>query len=123
MLAKDADFVKLEPPQKTKIQNQLDVLRDTIREAESLQEDHKRRLLNKVTELQHELNKEVSSYYRGLGMFVDLCDAIGEGGEKLKPAFERAKEGIDMLKFFKRETAQIEAEPKPLQIEDQSSED
>jgi len=123
LLAQDADFVKLEPPQRTEIQDRLDHLRDTIQACEDLDDDHRHRLLRKSTELQNELNKEVSSYYRGLGMFVDLCDAVGEGGKKLKPAFDRAKEAMDMLKFFKKENARIEADPKPLQIEDQSKED
>ncbi len=120
LLAEEADFIRLEPPQRTKIQASLDKLRDMISEADDLEEDHRYRLLRRTTQLQDELNKEVSTFFRTLGQMVFLADSIGKAGDKLKPAVDRAREITEMFSFFKSDNAQISADAKPKQIEDKS---
>ena len=121
-IAKDADFIALAPPQKKQIQDQLNALRDLIAGADEVADEQRERLLGKVNELQTELNKDISSYHKNLGRMVDLADALGESGKRMKPLVDRAKELMDSLKIFKKENAQIGKEEAPLQIPDLSDE-
>jgi len=122
----DQEFLHLADTQKTQVQGQINALRDAIDAAtffedEKMNSDYCYRLLNKVNELQAEFSKDVSSYYRGLGRMVDLAEALGESGKKIKPVTDRLKEVTDSLKFFKKQAA-IGNDEEPKQIPDMRDE-
>jgi hypothetical protein len=124
--AADQEFLHLADNQKTQVQSQINALRDAIDAAtffedEKMNSDYCYRLLNKVNELQTEFSKDVSSYYRGLGRMVDLAEALGESGKKIKPVTDRLKEVTDSLKFFKKQAA-IGKDEEPKKIPDMRDE-
>lgn len=114
----DSDLLALNNSQKDVVHEKLGELRQAINSASWSSDEHKQRVLDKINDLQRELDREVSSYARNLGKIVELGDAIGEFGKRVKPATERLKDITESLKVFKKKNAQIEKQPDPLKIED-----
>ena len=112
------DLISLNTDQKELVHQKLDDLRKAIRKAKWSSDDHKQRVLEKTNDLQRELDREISSYSRNLGKFVELGDAIGEFATGAKPASDLVKDVMDSFRLFKKENAQIEKQPDPLKIED-----
>lgn len=67
-------------------------LRDYISQSHGLDENHRRRLLNRLENLQSELHKRVSDLDRFWGLVGDAGVVIGKLGEDAKPIVERIKE-------------------------------
>ncbi|WP_416368648.1 hypothetical protein [Tritonibacter mobilis] len=116
------DILILNQSQKHHIQEKLNELRLAIESGQWDSEEHLERVLRSLNVLQTELDAKVGSYTRKLGQLVELGDAIGEFGKRIKPATDRVKDIMDSLRVFKRENAQIEKQPDPLRIEDKSDE-
>lgn len=71
------------------IQSILNELRDLITNSKEFEEDHKRRLLNKLEKLQKELHKKVSTLDNIWGLVGDAGVVIGKFGEDAKPIVDR----------------------------------
>ena len=75
-----------------KIQNLINELRDLISKSDVFEEDHKRRLLNRLERLQSELHKRVSDLDRFWGLVGDAGVMAGKFGEDVKPIVDRIME-------------------------------
>jgi hypothetical protein len=72
-----------------RINELLSEVRALVRENSDLSADHKRRLLKIASEFQAELDKPKSSFRVFLDGLVEASEALGEAGQKAKPAFDR----------------------------------
>lgn len=75
-----------------RLQALVNELRESIRDANFLDEDHRRRLLGRLEKLQAELHKRVPDLDRHLGTMVQIAAALGQSGEEAKPLFDRVRE-------------------------------
>ena len=75
-----------------KIQNLINELRDLITMSDVIEEDHKRRLLNRLERLQSELHKRVSDLDHFWGLVGDAGVMVGKFGEDVKPIVDRIRE-------------------------------
>ena len=76
----------------SQIQNLINELRDLIAKSDVLEEDHKRRLLNRLERLQSELHKKLSDLDRFWGLVGDAGVMAGKFGEDVKPIIDRIME-------------------------------
>ncbi len=74
------------------IQKLLNELRDLIAGSDKFEEDHKRRLLNRLEKLQSELHKRVSDLDRFWGLVGDAGVVLGKLGTDAKPIIDRIRE-------------------------------
>lgn len=121
-LLENADTLILSPPQHSEIQIHIDGLRAKIQNADWLASEHRQRILDKTNELQREFDREISSFYKSLGMLKDLGDGLGEFGKRSEPLKDSVVEIINSLNVFKKNKTQIGKDPDPLQIPDLSDE-
>lgn len=80
-----------------RIQALLNELRDIIIATESLEEDHKSRLINRLEKLQAELHKSVSDLDRFWGLLVDGSIVLKKIGENAKPIVDRIQEIVNIV--------------------------
>ncbi len=74
------------------IQKLLNELRDLIAGSDKFEEDHKRRLLNRLEKLQSELHKRISDLDRFWGLVGDAGVVLGKLGKDAKPIVDRIRE-------------------------------
>jgi len=74
------------------IQNVLNTLREMINTSEDFEDEHRRRLLKRINELQTELNKEMSTFDHFWGLVIESGVAIGKFGKEAKPFVKLLKE-------------------------------
>lgn len=75
-----------------RLQDIVNELREGIRDANFVDEDHRRRLLGRLEKLQAELHKRVPDLDRHLGTMVQIAAALGQSSEEAKPLFDRVRE-------------------------------
>ena len=88
-------------------------LRDLFSNSTFFDEDHKRRLLDKLERMQRELHKRVSDFDRWLGLAIDIAKALGEAGTEAKPIVDRIRELLDIAR---RAQSKVEKLPDPKDI-------
>jgi len=76
---------KLEDKEIDSIQDLLNKLRDMIYSSNEIEDEHKRRLLEKINQLQTELNKEISDFDKFLGLMMETATTFGKAGEAAMP--------------------------------------
>jgi hypothetical protein len=74
----------------------INELRDLIRENEKFEEDHKRRLLERLEKLQRELHRRLSSLDRIYGLVGDAGVLLGKFGRDAKPFVDRIREIVEI---------------------------
>lgn len=79
------------------IEASINALKQDIRNAKILTEDHKDRLIEKVNKVQSELGKKMSSLDKTLGSLISIAKALGVAGKESKPAFDRINETINLI--------------------------
>lgn len=86
-----------------RVNSLLAEIRDLVRESTDLSPDHKRRLLRIASAFQAELEKPKSDFRVFLDGLIDASEALGQAGQKAKPAFDRIREifGIAEKRFVK----------------------
>jgi hypothetical protein len=99
-----------------RINELLSEVRALVKENADLSVDHKRRLLKIVNKFQAELEKSKSSFRVFLDGFVEASEALGEAGQKAKPAFDRIREILGIAERSFGENPQIEGPSKPKQL-------
>lgn len=80
-----------------RIQELINELREAIKQDEFLEKDHRRRMLNRVNQIQKEFDKTMSNIDVFLGIMVDFSSAIGTCGENIKPMIDRVREVLDIV--------------------------
>lgn len=75
-----------------RIQILINELRDLLNKNETLEDEHKQRLLSRLEKLQTELHKRVSDLDRFWGVIIDFGAAMKKLGEDAKPIMDRVKE-------------------------------
>ena len=70
----------------------LSEIRSIIKDTIDLTEDHKLRLLKIVAAFQREVDKPKGSLRVFLDGLIEASEALGEAGEKIKPAVDRIRE-------------------------------
>jgi hypothetical protein len=99
-----------------RINELLSEVRALVKDNTELSADHKRRLLRIVNKFQAELEKSKSSLRVFLDGFVEASEALGEAGQKAKPAFDRIREILGIAEKSFGENPQIEGPSKPKQL-------
>lgn len=79
------------------IQSILNELRDIITNGEEFEENHKKRLLNKLEKLQQELHKKVSTLDNIWGLIGEAGVVIGKFGKDSKPIVDRIRELVEIV--------------------------
>ncbi|WP_333805075.1 hypothetical protein [Sulfurospirillum sp.] len=79
------------------IEASINTLKQDIRNAKILSEDHKDRLIEKVNKVQSELGKKMSNLDKTLGSLISIAKALGVAGKESKPAFDRINETINLI--------------------------
>ena len=80
-----------------RLQTLVNELREGIRDAKFLEEDHRRRLLARLEKLQAELHKRVPDLDIHLGTMVQIAAAIGQASEEAKPLVDRMREFLEIV--------------------------
>jgi hypothetical protein len=99
-----------------RINELLSEVRVLVRDNSDLSVDHKRRLLRIANNFQAELEKPTSSFRIFLNGFVEASEALGEAGQKAKPAFDRIREILGIAERNFSENPQIEGPSAPKQL-------
>ena len=88
-------------------------------------EPHKRRLLNRIAAIEHEVHQPNGKLDVVLAGVVDVGDALGKFGQKVEPLTKRMKEIADLTRGRSKQYEQIPApeEVKSLPAPDESSEE
>ena len=90
-----------------RIQVLINELRDLIAKAESLEQDHRDRLLKRLERLQHELHKKISDVDRFWGLVGDAGIVLAKLGEDAKPIVDRIREIAQIIWKAQTRTAQL----------------
>jgi hypothetical protein len=77
--------VALDQPTKAKIRHFIELIKDTIEKAQ-LTVDKADTLYRKLNDFAVEVDKTRTLLQSGMAAFIAVCDAIGQGAEKLEPA-------------------------------------
>lgn len=101
----------------------INQVRDLIAEANGLEKDHKRRLLNRVEKLQSELHKKVSDLDRFWGLIGDAGVVLGKLGEDAKPIVDRIKEIADIVWQTQSRAEELPSGTRPPLLADKSISD
>jgi len=118
-----SEAISFDENQKTAIDEIIVQLRQEIKKADWLTDEHQQRVLKAVNTVQIEVDKKLSNFHLILGKVVDLGDALGSAGEKAKPAFDRLEQLANTIRGQRKQSLAIEKQSDPLQIEDKSNED
>lgn len=102
-------LIELSGDETKRIDELLADIRNIIRESDVISDEHKRRLLRVVNDLQAEVDKEYSDFRVFLDGMVEVSEAVGEAGEKVKPVFDRIKELFGIADKVRKTKEAIEA--------------
>jgi hypothetical protein len=80
-----------------RVQELINELRDRIRAVEKLEEDHRRRLLGRLEDLQRELHRRLSNLDRFYGLVGEAGVLLGKFGRDAKPFVDRIREIIEIV--------------------------
>jgi hypothetical protein len=90
-------MVELSDSDLKRIQTLIAEMRKIAVETRELEQDHRRRLLDRLEKMQAELHKAMSNLDVFWGGVVDAGEALGTVGEKIKPFVDRMREIKNIL--------------------------
>jgi hypothetical protein len=97
----------------TRIQILVNELRDLITANERFEEDHKRRVLERLETLQRELHRRISNLDRFYGLIGDAGVLLGKFGHDAKPFVDRIGEIVQIVWRSQANAEQLPASAKP----------
>ena len=97
----------------SRIQTLVNELRDLIVTSERFQEDHKRRVLDRLEGLQQELHRRISNLDRFYGLIGDAGVLLGKFGHDAKPFVDRIGEIVQIVWRSQANAEQLPASAKP----------
>jgi hypothetical protein len=100
-----------------RIQELLNELRDLIRNADGLEEEHRQRLLKRLERMQGELHKKVSDLDRFWGLVGDAGVVLGKLGEAAKPIVDRIREIAEIVWRTQARKEELSSDSKPALLE------
>lgn len=80
-----------------RVQQLINELREKIGSSDTLEDDHRRRLLKRLENLQAEVHKRVSDLDRFWGLVGDAGVVLGKLGRDAKPIVDRVKEIAEIV--------------------------
>jgi hypothetical protein len=99
-------------------------LRDLIGKDERFEEDHRRRLLTRLEDLQRELHRRLSNLDRFYGLIGDAGVLLGKFGRDAKPFVDRIREMLEIVWRAQANAENLPASARPaLLTTDKPSED
>jgi len=80
-----------------RLQNLINEMREGVLKCEAFDEQHRRRVINKLENLQQELHKRVSSLSMLYGRVIEASQVAGKVGRNLDPVTDKARDFIRIL--------------------------
>ncbi len=80
-----------------RMQELINELRDLISKSEKIVDNHKKRLLKRLEQLQGEVHKTVGDVDRALGVILEVSAVARQFGEDMKPLSDRAREMAEII--------------------------
>lgn len=96
-----------------RIQGLINELRTLISENTQFKEDHRRRLLERLEQLQRELHRRLSNLDRFYGLVGDAGVLLGKFGNDAKPFVDRIREIVEIVWRSQAGAEQLPASAKP----------
>ncbi|MEP3198778.1 MAG: hypothetical protein ABJO57_12960 [Lentilitoribacter sp.] len=109
IISVDQNLIEIESSQVQRIEILLSEIREIVRSSDSIDEDHKLRLLKIVSNFQTEIDKPISSYRVFLNGMIETSEALGTSGKKVKPVFDRVREVFGIADKAKKTIEQLSA--------------
>lgn len=97
----------------TRIQALVNELRDLITASDRFEDDHKRRVLDRLEGLQKELHRRLSNLDRFYGLIGDAGVLLGKFGHDAKPFVDRIREIVEIVWRSQANAEQLPASAKP----------
>ena len=113
-------YYELSETEIQRIQTLVDELRELIAKAGEIEDEHRRRLLMRLEELQRELHKRVSDFDHVWGLIVEGAAYLGQAGNEVKPIVDRLKEIKEIFWGKVKERENLPPAQEFPQIEDKS---
>lgn len=107
-------FYKLDNSDVQRAQQILNELRELLADSQVLDNDHKRRLLEKVEALQRELHKRMSDLDRIWGLIGEAGVLLGKFGRDVKPLTDRIRELVGIAWRSQATSEQLPTPEQPL---------
>ena len=106
-----------------RVQQLINELREQVTSSELFEEDHRRRLLNRLEKLQAELHKKMSDLDRFWGFVGDAGVALGKFGKDSKPFVDRIREMTQIVWNTQSDAEKLPSStPNPFQLENKLEE-
>lgn len=109
-------LIQLSEEETRRLDSLLGDVRNVIRDSEAISDEHKRRLLVIVNQLQAEIDKEYSDFRVVLDRFIEASEVAGEVGIKSKPFFDRMRELFGVFDIKRKEVERLEAPDDPARL-------
>lgn len=105
-----------------RIQILINELRDLISDSNTIDENHKLRLLKRLENLQLELHKRVSNLDRFWGFVGDAGVVLGKFGNDVKPIVDRIREMLGIVWRTQAKSEELESNAENLLLNPKDSE-
>ncbi len=105
-----------------RIQILINELRDLISDSNTIDENHKLRLLKRLENLQLELHKRVSNLDRFWGFVGDAGVVLGKFGKDVKPIVDRIREMLGIVWRTQAKSEELESNAENLLLNPKDSE-
>jgi len=96
-----------------RIQELINELRGLITDSPKFEEDHRRRILERLERLQQELHRRISNLDRFYGLIGDAGVLLGKFGTDAKPFVDRIREIVEIAWRSQAAAEQLPASAKP----------
>ncbi|SRR6266436_6285566 len=96
-----------------RIQVLVNELRDLISKNQKIEDDHRRRLLKRLEDLQKEIHKRLSDLDRFYGLMGEAGVALGKFGNDAKPFVDRIREIVQIVWRAQANAEQLPASARP----------
>lgn len=106
---KNLEF-ELEPNEKLKVMKLAEQMRAIVTLSDHFDDDHKNRLLRRISAIEYEVNKNKGKFDVVLGGIVEFGDALGQFGDKVQPLVDRIQE---IRGITQRKTSEYDKLPEP----------
>lgn len=116
----DFDHVTLTTNEKSEIREILAKARKLTDEATFLSDDHKRRLIHRISDVENELYKETAGFKSFLAAAADVSGLVRKFGDDAKPLAEAIETARTITEKKVEGYQRIEEQEKPKQITDQT---
>jgi hypothetical protein len=96
-----------------RIQTLVNELRNLITASDRFEDDHRRRVLERLEDLQRELHRRLSNLDRFYGLIGDAGVLLGKFGHDAKPFLDRIREIVEIVWRSQANAEQLPASAKP----------